>query len=50
VDRHRSDVPVPVNDERTLVYRVIHEELMQGRVEPSSRQTYREVIARLIRR
>jgi aspartate racemase len=29
---------------------VIYEELVQGRAEPSSRQAYREVIARLVAR
>jgi aspartate racemase len=29
---------------------VIYEELVQGRAEPSSRQAYREVIARLVGR
>ena len=49
-DRHGLDVLAPGADDRALVHRVIYEELVQGRVEPSSRQAYREVIARLVDR
>ncbi len=49
-DRHGLDVLVPGDDDRALVHRVIYEELVQGRAEPSSRQAYREVIARLVER
>ncbi len=48
--RHGLDVLVPGDDDRALVHRVIYEELVQGRAEPSSRQAYREVIARLVKR
>jgi aspartate racemase len=50
VDRHGLDVLVPGEDDRALVHRVIYEELVQGRAEPSSRQAYREVIAGLVER
>jgi aspartate racemase len=50
VDRHGLEVLVPGEDDRALVHRVIYEELVQGRAEPSSRQAYREVIARLVQR
>ncbi len=50
VDRHGLDVLVPDEDDRALVHRVIYEELVQGRAEPSSREAYREVIARLVER
>lgn len=50
MDRHGLDVLVPGDDDRALVHRVIYEELVQGRAEPSSRQAYREVIARLVER
>ena len=50
VDQHGLDVLVPGEDDRALVHRVIYEELVQGRAEPSSRQAYREVIARLVER
>lgn len=50
VHRHGLEVVVPGDDDRALVHRVIYEELVQGRVEPSSRQAFREVIARLVER
>ena len=50
VDRHGLDVLVPGEDDRAVVHRVIYEELVQGRAEPSSRQAYREVIAGLVER
>ena len=49
-DRHGLEVLVPSDDDRALVHRVIYEELVQGRIEASSRQAYREVIARLVKR
>jgi aspartate racemase len=47
-DRHGLDVLVPTGEDRALVHRVIYDELVQGRAEPSSRQAYRDVIARLV--
>lgn len=41
---------MPEDGDRALVHRVIYEELVWGRAEPSSRQAYREVIARLVER
>ena len=49
-ERHGLQVLVPGDDDRALVHRVIYDELVQGRVEASSRQAYREVISRLIGR
>lgn len=49
-DRHGLEVLVPGDNDRALVHRVIYEELVQGRVEPASRQAYRELIARLVAR
>ena len=49
-DRHGLEVLVPGETDRAVVHRVIYEELVQGRVEPASRQAYREVIARLVER
>lgn len=46
--RHGLEVLVPSDGDRALVHRVIYEELVQGRVEPSSRNAYRDVIARLV--
>ena len=49
-DRFGLDVLIPDDADRALVHRVIYEELVQGRVEPSSRAAYRAVIARLAAR
>jgi aspartate racemase len=48
--RFGLEVLVPDADDRATVHRIIYEELVQGRVEPSSRAAYREVIARLVKR
>ena len=47
-DRHGLDVLVPGDADRAVVHRVIYDELVQGRVEPASREAYRGVIARLV--
>ena len=44
---HSLDVIVPDTDDRRVVHSVIYEELCRGIVTEPSRQTYREVIARL---
>jgi aspartate racemase len=49
-ERHGLEVLVPGDDDRAAVHRVIYEELVQGRAEPASRQVYRDVIERLVRR
>ena len=49
-DRHGLNVLVPGDEDRALVHRVIYDELVQGRVEPASREAYRAVIARLVDR
>lgn len=49
-DRYGLQVLVPDDEDRALVHRVIYDELVQGRVEPSSRQAYRDVIDRLVKR
>ncbi|HEY9214823.1 MAG TPA: aspartate/glutamate racemase family protein [Ancylobacter sp.] len=49
-DRHGLEVLVPEEADRALVHRIIYEELVQGRIEPVSREAYRGVIARLIER
>jgi len=48
--RHGLEVLVPGDEDRALVHRVIYDELVQGRVEPASREAYRAVIARLVER
>lgn len=49
-DRHGLDVLVPQAEDRATVQRIIYEELVDGRVEPASREAYRRVIARLVDR
>jgi len=48
--RFGLDVLVPDADDRALVHRVIYDELVQGRVEQTSRDAYRGVIERLVAR
>jgi len=47
---HGLEVFVPDEADRAAVHRIIYDELVQGRVEPSSRETYRAVMARLVER
>lgn len=47
---HGLDVLVPEDDDRAEVHRVIYEELIAGQVNDTSRETYREIIARLVER
>jgi aspartate racemase len=44
------DILVPDAHDRALVHRVIYEELVQGQIQPASREAYRNVIARLVDR
>ncbi len=48
--RFGLDVLVPEADDRALVHRVIYEELVQGRIEETSRAAYQAVIGRLAAR
>lgn len=47
---HGLEVLVPEAEDRTVVHRIIYEELVAGKVNPASRELYRAVIARLIAR
>lgn len=47
---HGLEVLVPAEPDRTLVHDVIYRELTQGRVEDSSRTSYRRIIADLAER
>lgn len=49
-DRYGLEVLIPEPDDRAMVHRIIYEELVQGRAEPSSREAYRGVMARLAAR
>ncbi|MCT2401226.1 aspartate/glutamate racemase family protein [Novosphingobium mangrovi (ex Huang et al. 2023)] len=46
-ERFGLDVVVPDEADRAVVHRVIYEELVNGVIEPASRQAYREIIAHL---
>jgi amino-acid racemase len=48
--KYDLQVLVPEAEDRAVVHRVIYEELVAGKVIPSSRSAYREIIARLIAR
>jgi aspartate racemase len=48
VNGHGLDVIVPPAPEREAVHRIIYDELCRGRIEPASRQRYREVMAGLV--
>jgi aspartate racemase len=44
------DTLIPDEADRREIHRVIYEELITGKVEPASRQAYREIMARLVER
>jgi aspartate racemase len=48
--RHGLEILVPDAADRAEVHRVIYDELVKGRVVESSRQTYRQIIDRLVQR
>ncbi|MGQ0799910.1 MAG: aspartate/glutamate racemase family protein [Pseudomarimonas sp.] len=48
VEQHGLTVLVPSEDGRALVHRVIYEELCLGLMVPSSRESYRQVMADLV--
>ncbi|USU05611.1 aspartate/glutamate racemase family protein [Sphingomonadaceae bacterium OTU29LAMAA1] len=47
-ERYGLDVVIPNAEDRATVHRIIYEELVAGRIESSSRDAYRAVIARLV--
>lgn len=47
-ERHGLDIIVPGDEDRRIVHRIIYDELVQGHINPISRQAYRDIIARLI--
>ncbi|MBB5711445.1 aspartate/glutamate racemase family protein [Sphingomonas xinjiangensis] len=47
-DRHGLDVIVPGEIDRAIVHRIIYDELVGGRVLPTSREACRGVISRLV--
>ncbi len=49
-ERFGLETLVPETDHRRLVHKVIFDELVKGRIEPASRDAFRQVMARLIER
>ncbi|SPW32730.1 putative racemase [Edwardsiella tarda] len=47
-ERHGLEVIVPEADDRATVHHIIYDELVAGQITPSSREAYRQVIARLV--
>ena len=47
-EKHGLTVIVPEKQDRSVVHRIIYEELVAGKVTPESRDAYRGVIARLV--
>lgn len=47
-ERYGLEVIVPDDADRATVHRIIYDELVAGRIESSSREAYRAVIARLV--
>ena len=48
--RHGLDVLIPPAQDRAAVHRVIYDELVQGRIEPTSRAAYAAIVAGLVER
>jgi amino-acid racemase len=48
--RFGLEVIVPESDDRRLVHGIIYDELVQGRVEPVSRDVYRSILPRMVQR
>lgn len=49
-DRHGLEVVIPGEADRAEIHRIIYQELVVGRVEPSSRAAYLRIIADLVAR
>jgi aspartate racemase len=48
VEKHGLDVIIPQADDRTIVHRVIYDELVLGHINPLSRVEYRRIVETLI--
>ena len=46
-DQHGLEVLIPEPADRDIVHRIIYEELCLGKIEPSSRETFRGIMAKL---
>lgn len=47
-EHHGLDVIIPDAEDRAEVHRIIYHELIAGQINEASRETYREIIARLV--
>jgi len=47
-ERHGLDVLVPDAPDRAAIHRIIYDELVKGRIEPTSRVVFQDAIARLV--
>ncbi|WP_269716151.1 aspartate/glutamate racemase family protein [Caulobacter sp. NIBR2454] len=47
-ERFGLEVIIPWPEDRKVVHDVIYQELISGRIEPASREAYRQIIARLV--
>jgi aspartate racemase len=47
-ERHGLEVTVPRAEDRTLIHRVIYEELVLGRIRPESRSEYQRIVRDLV--
>jgi aspartate racemase len=50
VERHGLDVLIPGENERQVVHQVIYDELVMGKIEPSSKARYMEIIEAMVLR
>ncbi|MFZ5909239.1 MAG: aspartate/glutamate racemase family protein [Chloroflexota bacterium] len=48
VEKHGLEVLIPEAVEREIVHRVIYEELVVGKIEPGSREQYKQIIEKLV--
>lgn len=49
IEQSGINVIVPNEEERTVINRIIYEELCLGKIEPTSKETYLQVIANLVK-
>ncbi|MFT4053784.1 MAG: aspartate/glutamate racemase family protein [Novosphingobium sp.] len=47
-ERHGLSVIIPCDDDRAAVHRIIYEELVAGKIEPASRDVFKDIIARMV--
>jgi aspartate racemase len=50
IERHGLEVLIPGESERRVVHQVIYDELVMGKIEPSSKVRYMEIIEAMIRK